>query len=211
MKNLLLAASTALIASPAFADPDVHEVKLPDGSTLVTVSDTNSQLWGPSSNQRALVRCAPACEVVDSSTTSFNFLQGVWGAVGEAARRPTRINNATSTNVSNGNANSNLAEGGAGGESLNAIGVRTDVSNGNRVDVSQGQVASANAAQGQAQGQLQGQSASGGAGGSGGEGGNGQGGTGGTGGNGGNGGSGSNNAACGNGQQGGGNGNGQGC
>lgn len=42
MKTLLAsAAALSMIVTPAWADPDVHTVTLPDGSTLTTVSDTN--------------------------------------------------------------------------------------------------------------------------------------------------------------------------
>lgn len=190
--------------APAWADPDVHTVTLPDGTTLTTISDTNSQLWGPSSNQRVLVQCRPECAVVESEVNSFNFLQGIWNAVGEAARRPTRINNTTATNVANGSSSESGASAyqhqrAEGGEA--DVGVR--VSNENDLRGYASAEAGAFQVQGQAQGQLQGQLQ-----------GQGQeqvanGGQGGSGGNGGAGGNG-NNAQCGNGQQNG-NGNGQGC
>ena len=209
MKLIPLVLAAACIATPALADPDTHTVTLPDGSTLVTISDTNSQLWGPSSNVRAVVVCSPECAVVETQFTSFNFMSGVWGAVGEAARRPTRINTHTSTSVSNGSAS--LSEGGdaaarsdadadanAGALAANSTQIGIRLRNTNDNDNSAGAVAI------QAQQQGQGQIASGGNGGNGGSGGVGNGGAGGQGGQGGN------NAQCGNGQ-GRNNNNGQGC
>lgn len=107
------AALMAVAIAPAFADPDVHTVTLPDGSTITTVSDTNSQLWGPSSNQRALVFCRAdgPCGVLDSEVTSFNFLSGIWNAIGQAAHRPTRINNATTTNAASSSEGNNVRTG----------------------------------------------------------------------------------------------------
>lgn len=201
MKTTLAATALLLGAvAPAWADPDVHTVTLPDGSSVTTISDTNSQLWGPSSNQRVLVRCNPACEVVESEVNSFNFLQGIWNAVGEAARRPTRINNTTATNVANGSS----SESGASAyqhQRAEADGAEVSVRNENELRGYSSANANAAQAQGQLQGQAQGQlqeqgqsqgqeqSASGAAGGNGGAGGSG-----------GNGGGNGNNAQCGNGQ-----------
>lgn len=143
MKHAIIAASLCLAATPAWADPDTHQVTLPDGRIVVTITDPNSQLVAPSTTLRVVVECDAGptnCTVVSTNVVSSALLSGLFNnAVGDALRRPHR------TNINNGNANSNSSASNSAASAASAAAASAEQSQ----DQQQGQ--------GQIQLQLQGQ------------------------------------------------------